>query len=176
MALMFTVGGVRGAFEPRIAEEVADLLDHAFGSERRWETEPPLHYGEQADAGWAELQRRASLELGPEEIPNLLAIDSEIGGVYLPAHVQAISLPLAGGLPLRCASLPGLRSELAELGRRWELPTDDEGLLQLLNVGRDPDDGWVSDAPEILTFARLSLAANEAVRRDCPLCLVGDRI
>ncbi len=40
-------------------------------------------------------------------------------------------------------------------------------------MSRDPDDGWVADAPEILTFARLALAANEATRRDCPLWLVG---
>ena len=40
-------------------------------------------------------------------------------------------------------------------------------------VALDPDDGWVADPPEILTFARLVLAANEAMRRDCPLWLVG---
>ena len=32
---------------------------------------------------------------------------------------------------------------------------------------------FVADAPEILTFARLALAANEATRRDCPLWVVG---
>jgi hypothetical protein len=42
-----------------------------------------------------------------------------------------------------------------------------------LNIHRDPDDGWVADAPEIRAFARIALAANEAVRRDCPLWLVG---
>jgi len=52
-------------------------------------------------------------------------------------------------------------------------PTTDQGLQALLDVSRDPDDGWVADAPEILTFARLALAANEATRRDCPLWLVG---
>jgi hypothetical protein len=45
-------------------------------------------------------------------------------------------------------------------------------LQELLQVSRDPDDGWVADAPEILTFARLALAANEATRRDCPLWVV----
>ena len=54
-----------------------------------------------------------------------------------------------------------------------ELPLDDEGLQELLQRSQDPDDGWVADAPEILTFARLALAANEATRRDCPLWLVG---
>ena len=104
---------------------------------------------------------------------NLLAIGSDRGGVYFPAHVQAVSLPLAAGSPLRCASLPALRNELFLLADRWELPVDDEGLGDLLNVAQDPDDGMVADCPEILTFARLALAANEAVRRDCPLWLVG---
>ena len=53
------------------------------------------------------------------------------------------------------------------------LPLEDHGLQALLDVSRDPDDGWVADAPEILTFARLALAANEATRRDCPLWLLG---
>ena len=75
--------------------------------------------------------------------------------------------------PCACASLPGLRGELAELAERWELPLDDEALNDLLHVSRDPDDGWVADAPDVLAFARLVLAANEAVRRDCPLWVLG---
>ena len=67
----------------------------------------------------------------------------------------------------------GLRHELAELAERWELPMDDEGLHELLRVATDPDDGWVAEPPEVMTFARLALAANEAMRRDCPLWLVG---
>jgi hypothetical protein len=173
MALSFTVGGARETFDPAYADEVAGLLDQAFGAEGEWEGIAPVHYGEQADSGWAELQRRAEAELGADGVPNLLAIDAEGGGVYLPAHVQAVSLPLSGGPPLRCASLPGLRNELAQLAERWELPVDDEGLIALLNVAQDPDDGMVADGPEVLTFARLALASNEAVRRDCPLWLVG---
>jgi hypothetical protein len=174
MALCFTVGGARGTFEPVLAEEVAVALDHAFGGEGEWEGTEPLHYGEQTDSGWADLQRKAAAELGHEAVPNLLALSSERGGVYLPANVQAVSLPLAAGGPLQCASLPGLRAELAELARQWDLPLDDQGLLNLLEVAQDPDDGWVAEPPEILTFARLAVAANEAVRRDCPLWLVGD--
>lgn len=173
MTLSFTVGGARGTFEPGYAEEIAGVLDHAFGAEGEWEGTPPLHYGEQADSGWAELQARAAETLGAEAIPNLLAITSDGGGVYLPAYVQAVQLPLPDGGPLTCASLPGLRTELAQLAERWELPIEDEGLLELLAVARDPDDGFVADPPEILTFARLARAANEAVRRDCPLWLVG---
>ena len=152
---------------------MAGVLDHAFGAEGEWEGTPPLHYGELADTGWSELQRRAIEELGADTIPNLTALGEEGRGVYLPAHVQAVSFPLSAGGPLKCASLLGLRNELAELAERWDLPLDDDGLQALLRVAHDPDDGWVADPPEVLTFARLALAANEAMRRDCPLWLVG---
>ena len=172
MGLSFTVGGAKGTFEDRFADEVAGVLDNAFGAEGDWEGVAPRHFGELLDAGWAELQERARRELGEDAVPNLLAPGDEGRGVYLPAHVRAVSLPLSRGGPLRCASLPGLRSELAELATRWELPLDDEALMGLLRVGLDPDDGWVADSPEVLTFARLALAANEATRRDCPLWVV----
>ena len=90
-----------------------------------------------------------------------------------PRSVQAVALPLSAGGPLNCASLLGLRNELSELAERWDLPLDDDGLHDLLRVAHDPDDGWVAEPPEVLTFARLTLAANEAMRRDCPLWLVG---
>lgn len=173
MGLSFTVGGARGTFEERFANEVAGVLDHAFGAEGDWEGVAPRHFGELADSGWGDLQDRAAEELGADAVPNLLALGTAGRGVYLPAHVRAVSLPLSHGESLRCASLPGLRFELAELAERWDLPLDDEALRDLLHIHRDPDDGWVADAPEILTFARLALAANEAVRRDCPLWLVG---
>lgn len=173
MGLSFTVGGAKGTFEERFANEVAGVLDHAFGAEGDWEGVPPRHFGELAETGWSDLQRRALRELGADAIPNLLALGQDGRGVYLPAHVQAISLPLPAGEALRCASLPGLRRELAELAERWDLALDDEALKDLLNIHRDPDDGWVADAPEILAFARIALAANEAVRRDCPLWIVG---
>jgi hypothetical protein len=176
MALSFTVGGARGTFEDRFAAEVAEVLDHAFGGEGEWEGTPPLHYGELADTGWSDLQRRAIEELGTDAIPNLTALGEEGRGGYLPAHLQAMSFPLSAGGSLRCASLLGLRNELAELAGRWELPLDDDGLADLLRIARDPDDGWVADPPEILTFARLAMAANEATRRDCPLWLVGQHV
>jgi hypothetical protein len=172
VGLSFTVGGAKGTFEGRFAAEVAGVLDHAFGAEENWEETTPRHFGELVDAGWTELQERASAELGDDFVPNLLALGAEGRGVYLPAHVQAVNLPLSVGGPLHCASLPGLRSELAELAEHWELPLDDEGLQDLLQIGRDPDDGFVADSPEVLAFARLALAANEATRRDCPLWVV----
>lgn len=173
MGLSFTVGGTRGTFEESFANEVAGVLDHAFGAEGDWEGVPPHHFGELAESGWTDLQMRAVEVLGPDAVSNLLALGQDGRGVYLPANVQAVSLPLSAGAALRCASLPGLRQELAALGERWDLGMDDEALKELLNVHRDPDDGWVADAPEIRAFARIALAANEAVRRDCPLWLVG---
>lgn len=173
MGLNFTVGGTRGTFEEDFAQEVAGVLDNAFGAEGDWEGVAPRQFGELGDTGWSDLQARAAQEMGRDQLPNLLALGAHGRGVYLPTHVQAVALPLSKGESLRCASLPGLRRELAELAERWELPLDDHALRELINVGRDPDDGWVADAPEILTFARLALAANEAVRRDCPLWLLG---
>ncbi|HWE40202.1 MAG TPA: hypothetical protein VG406_26860 [Isosphaeraceae bacterium] len=173
MSLSFTVGGARGTFEERYANEVAGVLDLAFGAEGEWEGVAPRHFGETAGTNWAEFQERAVVALGRESLPNLLAIGALGRGVYLPANVQAVAFPLSDGLSLRCASLPGLRQELAELAGRWELPLDDDSLGDILQIGSDPDDGFVADAPEVLAFARLALAANEAVRRDCPLWLVG---
>ena len=173
MGLSFTVGGTRGTFEGRSADAIAVALDNAFGAEGDWEGVDPVRFGELGDAGWAELQDRAVAELGADAVANLLALRGIGRGVYLPAPVQAMSLPLAEGGPLRCASLPGLRAELEELATIWTLPPDEAGLQALLQVHRDDDDGWVADAPEVLAFARLSLAANEAARRDCPLWVVG---
>jgi hypothetical protein len=173
MALCFTVGGTRGTFDEPFAGEVASALDHAFGAEGDWEGVPPRQFGELPESGWADLQARAVDQLGRDAVPNLLALGAAGRGVYLPTNVRAISLPLPQGEALRCASLPGLRSELAELAQCWDLPLDDHALCELLRVDQDPDDGWVADAPEVLAFAHLALAANEAVRRDCPLWLVG---
>lgn len=171
MGLNCTVGGARGMFEGRFANEVAGVLDQAFGAEGDWEGTAPRQFGALEGTTWAELQARAAEELGADEIPNLLALGAEGRGVYLPANVRAVTLPLSAG-PLRCASLPGLRRELSALAERWDLPVEDEGLEAILQVGSDPDDGFVADAPEVLSFARLALAANEAARRDCPLWLV----
>jgi hypothetical protein len=172
MAMSFTVGGTRGTFSPPLADQVAGALDHAFGCEGEWEGMPPVNFGELADTSWSELLHRAMSELGDDTVPNLAALGEERRGVYVPAHVQAISLPLRGSEPLKCASLPGLRNELVELADRWELPLDDDGLRSLLDVGHSPADVLVATAPEICAFARLALAANEAMRRDCPLWLV----
>jgi len=173
MGLSFTVGGTRGTFDERFANEVACVLDNAFGAEGDWEGVPPRNFGELADTGWADLQARARDALGADALPNLLALGNEGQGVYLPANLRAVCLPLSKGASLRCASLPGLRKELAELAECWDLPLDDDALRDVLNIHFDAVDGWVADAPEILAFARLALASNEAVRKDCPLWLVG---
>lgn len=173
MGLSFKVGGTRGTFDDGFATEVAGVLDHAFGAEGDWEGVVPRDFGGLDTPGWVDLQRRAAEELGRDAVRHLLALGPDGRGVYLPAQVQAVSLPLSRGDDLRCASLPGLRAELAELAERWELPLDDEGLDELLRVAQDPDDGLVADAPEVVVFARLARAANEAVRKDCPLWIVG---
>ncbi|MDX2039521.1 MAG: hypothetical protein SFX72_22975 [Isosphaeraceae bacterium] len=174
MSLSLLVGGTRGTFAEDSAREVARVLDQAFGSESDWEGTPPHRFGETLASGWAEFQARAAAELGWENVPNIAAISGDCRGVYLPASVRAVSLPLDAGGSLRCAGLHGLRRELEELAERWGVPRDDDGLRMLLSSYVDPDDGPVADCPEVLTYALIALAANEAVRRDCPLWLVGN--
>lgn len=162
-----TVGGTKGMFEEPEAREVAQALDHAFGEEGDWEGSLPQSFGALPETVWVELQVRAVQELGGEAVPNLLSLGREGRGVFLPAHVATLSLPLADGKPLCCASLPGLRSELSELAERWQLPMEDAKLT-----------GWLDGSPdrpadELIAFARLALAANEATRKDCPLWLFG---
>src|SRR3954471_12056232 len=81
MGLSFTVGGMRGTFDEPFANEVAGLLDHAFGAEGDWEGVPPLHFGELIGSGWTDLQRRAVDALGSVMVPNLLALGDEGRGV-----------------------------------------------------------------------------------------------
>lgn len=169
MSLSVTIGGATRTFEAETGREVACLLDNAFGAEGEWEEAAPRCFGELTADGWAEFRSRALADLGIDDAPNLASVRNDARGVFLPANVRAVELPLSRGGPLRCASLPGLRAELTLLAERWELPTDDEGLHGLLGE----DDSDMLDAPEVSAFARLALAANEALRRDCPLWLVG---
>lgn len=176
MRLSIQVGGARSTFAAAVANEVAGVLDRAFGAEGEWEREDSRHFGAVAGPShWDDFQARAAHELGPEEVPNILAVAGDGRGAYLPANVQAISLPMSDGPMLRCASLPGLRRELAALADRWGLPLDDPALREFLRD--EPESG---DQPQPLptdmtvqVFARLTMAANEAVRRDCPLWLCG---
>lgn len=170
MGLNCRIGGARGMFEAGLATEVAGVLGQAFGADGDWEVAESRGYGELDEANWADFRDRAADEFGADEVPNILALGVEGRVVYLPASVRAMTLGLSSG-QLRCASLPGLRSELLALADRWELPVDDHALEEFLRGGEDPDDGPVADAPEVLAFARLTLAANEAMRRDCPLWL-----
>ena len=169
MGLRCTVGGARGTFDGPFADEVAALLDQAFGSEQEWEGDDLFPFGELGETDWAQFQTEAVATLGADALGNLLAMGAEGRGVYLPANLPAISLSTRTDGPLRCASLPGLRRELFELADRWELPVDDDAVTSLL----DEEDSALAPAPEHMAFARLILAANAAMRRDCPLWLVG---
>ncbi len=136
MALTCTVGGAQGTFETGFAREVAGVLDSAFGGESDWERISPRQFGALLSTSWAVFRRKAVAELGDSAVPNLLAMSVDGRGVYLPANVQAVSLPMSAGGPLRCASLPGLRRELSEFagGAARELPLDDVGLNDILRA------------------------------------------
>ena len=171
MGLLCNVGGARGLLGGVLGEEVAGTLGLAFG-DGDWDDAEPCRFGELDAACWADFRAQAAEELGRDEVPNLLAPAGEGQAVYLPANVGSMTLPTSAG-NLRCASLPGLRRELFELAERWGLPADDHALEAILEGACDSDEGPVADAPEVLAFARLMLAANEAMRRDCPLWLTG---
>ncbi len=164
MALSFAVGGARGAFEETFADEVTGVLDHAYGCECDWERAPIASLGELTTAGWERMVGRAIRDLGSDRTTNLTALRDSGRGVFLPAHVQAASFPLSAGEALQCASLPGLRNELADLAECWRLPLDDHGLRALIAEGQGDE--------EAESFALITLAANEAARRDCPLWLI----
>ncbi len=153
MALSFTVGGTRGTFDDRFATEVADVLENTFGAEGDWEGVPPRHFGELAGNGWSRMQHRAVAQLGEDALPNLLALDGRGRGVYLPAYVNAIALPMSQDGLLCCASLPGLREELEALADNWKVSLDDDGLRAVLAVYRDSIENFVGDVPEVYSFA-----------------------
>ncbi len=173
MGLTLAVGGAKSVFRARFGSDLAGMLDNSFGAEGDWEGVRPRTFGVVDEAAWNEFKERAIATLGAENVGNLLALHAEGRGVCLPMSIRPVALPLHNGAPLRCVSLHGLRRELAELAAAWDLPLDDHALNELLLVSRDPDDGWVGDAPEIVAFARVVLAANDAVSRDCPLWFVG---
>lgn len=173
--MMFTckVGGARKAFAEPHSAAISCALDNAFGPDQNWEEAASREFGEMAESGLVKLQDLAIKELGVESVTNLLAMGSDGRCVYLPAYVRTISLPFAAGKSLRCASLPGLRRELGELAARQGFPIDDDSLRDLLNGVEDSDDQFSAPVSGVAAYARLALAANEAVRKDCPLWLVG---
>lgn len=165
MARICAVGGARGIFEASLAREVAERIDQAFGAEGDWDGEIRSAFGDLDDDGLRRLRDRAADEFPEDRLPNLMALGMGARVVYLPANVEAVELPMSAGGPLRCGSLTGLRRELFAIAELWNLPLDDETLKARLCPPED--------APELAAFARLALAANEAMRRDCPLWLVG---
>ena len=167
MALKMTIGGAVWAFEAGEGAEVAGLLDGAFAADTDWRDGTARLVGDLTPEAWGPFRRRALETLGVADSENLQALGEDGGEVYLPANVCSVSFPLTRGGSLRCASLPGLRRELAELAWCWELPYSEEELAARLDAGDAAD--------EERTFCLLALAANEALRRDCPLWLVEQR-
>lgn len=173
MKLRCKVGGARNTFPEPHSAAISSALDNAFGPDQNWEDAASREFGEMSESGIGKLQELASATLGIESIANLSAMGSDGRCVYLPAYVRAINLSFAAGKSLRCASLPGLRRELSDLAARQGLPIDDESLRDLLEEAQTSDENYSCPPSEIAAYARLALAANEAVRKDCPLWLVG---
>ena len=139
MALSFTVGGARGTFEDHFAEEVAEVLDHAFGAEGEWEGSPPLHYGELADTGWSDLQKRGDRRAGgrhdsqPRRPRRRTAAASTCRHSFRPSRFPSpradrSSAPACSACATSWPSSPSC----------WELPLDDDGLQALLESPTTP--------------------------------------
>ena len=91
--------------------------------------------------------------------------------MFLPAHVQRIDLTMTSGKPLCCAALPGLRRELNAIADALGVDPGDEEMERLAAS----EEGLAPFGPAATrAFARLTLAANQAARKDCPLWMVGD--
>ena len=175
MGLSFTVGGTQGTFEERFANEVAGRARQRLrrrgglgrGRPRATSASSPGPAGPTSSAG-------PSRSSGDDAVPNLLALGEE-GRGRLPARARPGRLAAALGRARRSAApaCPASAASWPSWPSAGTCRSTTTGSQDLLQVHRDPDDGWVADAPEILAFARLALAANEAVRRDCPLWLVG---
>jgi len=168
--MIFTVaiGGARDTFPADLGDEVAGLIDQAFGSEGEWEGVPGQRFSAVEAECLTELRNRAVQALGADEIPHLFALFADEPSAFLPAHVQPMVFHLSQGAPLHCASLPGLRDEFEMLSKAWGVPLDDDGLNRLLE---DSGERCAEEIRALSGFAKLAIAANEAVRRDCPLWL-----
>lgn len=164
MGLNLTIGGAITTFDSLVGQEVAGVLDRAFGGETEWEVAESRGFGELSPEVWSCFRRRLAAECQADDAPNLLSISEDGRGVFLPTHVQSVALPLSWGT-LRCGSLSGLRRELERLAAEWRLP-EAESDLQSIVASEEAEDSQV-------VIARLILASNEAVRRGCPFWFVG---
>ena len=83
MSLTCKVGGARETFEPGLGREVAGVLDNAFGAENEWEGTGPRAFGDLIGSSWPTSRLGPWKNWGTNELPNLLAMNAEGGGVYL---------------------------------------------------------------------------------------------
>ena len=130
-------------------------------------------FGELTPDCLADLRRGPPRSWGRRAVPNLSAIVGE-GTRRPPPGARPLRHPAAvrrRPAPLRQPAGPP--RELSALADCWDLPQDDARLTRAAPRRRRPRRRPRRRAPEVLTFARLALAANEAVRRDCPLWLLG---
>lgn len=164
MGLQFCVGSPADVFEEEYASLVASKLqlETAAGE--------PYYSSELGWSGWELLQERALELLDEDGIPNLLAMPAW-KGCYLPNATTVSSVEVDGDDdPLAVASLTGLQRELKALAEVWQKPTDQETLRKL--AAHYNEDEYVDDDMDVQTYVQLSLAADEALRRQAVLWVV----
>jgi hypothetical protein len=171
MGLTFTVGVASDVFFGTFAEQVDQELARQLGYTMPSGSGAEAHRSQEVDwFGWAQLQQMASAAIGRDCAPNLLSVDAW-RGVFLPVHIEPASLEIDEDAWLQCASLPGLLSELEQLGNACLLATDPPGLRALWEkyYTDDPDS---DESSEMQTYAQIMLAAQVATERGLPLWVV----
>jgi hypothetical protein len=171
MGLTFTVGVTSDVLFGTFAEQVDQELARQFGYSMPTRLDAEPYRSQEGDwFGWAQLQQMASAAIGRDSAPNLLSVEAW-RGVFLPLDIGPTSLEIDEDAWLQCASLPGLLSELEQLGNACLLATDQAGLKALWEkyYTDDPD---ADESSEMQTYAQIMLAAQVATARGLPLWVV----
>lgn len=167
MGLTFKVGAASdvffGEFAERVEQELARQVRFSIPSAPGVST----YYSEDVDwFGWAQFQQMAVMALGQSNVPNILAVEAW-RSVYLPIHLEPVTIEVEEEVELQCASLPGLLVELEQLAASQAWSTDAASLRVLWKKYYEDDENI-----EIQTFIQLMLAAQAASERGMPLWVV----
>lgn len=173
MGLAFSIGTAASIFSEPFAARIQDVVKKVLGYSIPLETpfEDDAYWSEELGwSGWDQLQERAILSLGEENIPQLLAMEAW-QGVYLPVDMKPIEISIIEEEePLQCGSLPLLVKELEQFAEKEGLPIDKEGLEEFWE--KYLDDDFVDEDMDIQTYLQLMLTAQIALAHNLPLWIV----
>lgn len=167
MGLTFKVGSASDVFFGDFAEMVEAELARQLRYAAAGAPGISPYYSEDVDwFGWAQFQQMATMALGMPNVPNILSVEAW-RSVYLPIHLEPVTILVDEDVELQCASLPGLMVELEALAASQAWASDPAG-LRALWAKHSQDD----EAVEIQTFIQLFLSAQVASERGMSLWVV----